>query len=471
MIASSFLFDENFKSVLYIIAFSLFIYGLSGLTGPKTAVRGNRIAAVGMAIAVIATLLVDPFSNVWLIIIGVVVGTAIGVPSAMSVKMTAMPQMVALFNGVGGGAVALIAWAEFRESGGFADTVTYMTLFSVFSAIIGSVSFWGSNVAFAKLQELVDGKPRTLGVLQLPVSALVLGGAIACATAIIAGETSETLMYGLLVLSAIFGLLLVFPIGGADMPVVISLLNAFTGLSAAAAGIALDNTALIVAGMIVGASGTILTQQMAVAMNRSIASVIAGGFGGGGGEGDGGAAGVAGGTVRATSASDVAIQMAYANQVVVVPGYGMAVSQAQHAVREMAKLLEEKGVAVKYAIHPVAGRMPGHMNVLLAEADVPYDQLKEMDDINGEFSRTDVSIVIGANDVTNPDARTNSASPIYGMPILNVDDSGSIIVLKRSMNAGYAGIDNPLFVNPKTSMLFGDAKSSVAEITEELKAL
>ncbi len=471
MIASSFLFDENFKSVLYIVAFSLFIYGLSGLTGPKTAVRGNRIAAVGMAIAVIATLLVDPFSNVWLIIIGVVVGTAIGVPSAMSVKMTAMPQMVALFNGVGGGAVALIAWAEFRESGGFADTVTYVTLFSVFSAIIGSVSFWGSNVAFAKLQELVDGKPRTLGVLQLPVSALVLGGAIACAIAIIAGETSETLMYGLLVLSAIFGLLLVFPIGGADMPVVISLLNAFTGLSAAAAGIALDNTALIVAGMIVGASGTILTQQMAVAMNRSIASVIAGGFGGGGGEGDGGAAGVAGGTVRATSASDVAIQMAYANQVVVVPGYGMAVSQAQHAVREMAKLLEEKGVAVKYAIHPVAGRMPGHMNVLLAEADVPYDQLKEMDDINGEFSRTDVSIVIGANDVTNPDARTNSASPIYGMPILNVDDSGSIIVLKRSMNAGYAGIDNPLFVNPKTSMLFGDAKGSVAEITEELKAL
>ena len=471
MIASSFLFDENFKSVLYIVAFSLFIYGLSGLTGPKTAVRGNRIAAVGMAIAVVATLLVDPFSNVWLIIIGVVVGTAIGVPSAMSVKMTAMPQMVALFNGVGGGAVALIAWAEFRESGGFADTVTYVTLFSVFSAIIGSVSFWGSNVAFAKLQELVDGKPRTLGVLQLPVSALVLGGAIACAIAIIAGETSETLMYGLLVLSAIFGLLLVFPIGGADMPVVISLLNAFTGLSAAAAGIALDNTALIVAGMIVGASGTILTQQMAVAMNRSIASVIAGGFGGGGGEGDGGAAGVAGGTVRATSASDVAIQMAYANQVVVVPGYGMAVSQAQHAVREMAKLLEEKGVAVKYAIHPVAGRMPGHMNVLLAEADVPYDQLKEMDDINGEFSRTDVSIVIGANDVTNPDARTNSASPIYGMPILNVDDSGSIIVLKRSMNAGYAGIDNPLFVNPKTSMLFGDAKGSVAEITEELKAL
>ncbi len=471
MIASSFIFEDNFKSVLYIIAFGLFIYGLSGLTGPKTAVRGNRIAAVGMALAVVATLLVDPFSNAWLIIIGVVVGTAIGIPSALNVKMTAMPQMVALFNGVGGGAVALISWAEFRETVGFADVATYIAIFSVFSAIVGSVSFWGSNVAFAKLQELVDGKPRTLGVLQLPVSALVLGGAIACGVAIVAGQDSQWLMIGLLVLAAIFGLLLVFPIGGADMPVVISLLNAFTGLSAAAAGIALNNTALIVAGMIVGASGTILTQQMAVAMNRSIASVIAGGFGGGGGDAASGAAAAAGGTVRATSAADVAIQMAYANQVVVVPGYGMAVSQAQHAVREMAKMLEEKGVAVKYAIHPVAGRMPGHMNVLLAEADVPYDQLKEMDDINGEFSRTDVSIVIGANDVTNPDARTNSASPIYGMPILNVDESGSIIVLKRSMNAGYAGIDNPLFVNPKTSMLFGDAKSSVADIAEELKAL
>ena len=471
MTASSFLFDENFKSVLYIVAFSLFIYGLSGLTGPKTAVRGNRIAAVGMAIAVVATLLVDPFSNVWLIVLGVVVGTAVGIPSALNVKMTAMPQMVALFNGVGGGAVALIAWAEFRESSGFAVEPTYVALFSVFAAIVGSVSFWGSNVAFAKLQELVDGRPRTLGPLQLPVSGLVLGGAIACAVAIVAGQDSEWLMIGLLVLAAIFGLLLVFPIGGADMPVVISLLNAFTGLSAAAAGIALNNTALIVAGMIVGASGTILTQQMAVAMNRSIASVIAGGFGGGGGDAAAAGPGAAGGTVRATSAADVAIQMAYANQVVVVPGYGMAVSQAQHAVREMAELLEEKGVAVKYAIHPVAGRMPGHMNVLLAEADVPYDQLKEMDDINGEFSRTDVSIVIGANDVTNPDARTNSSSPIYGMPILNVDESNSIIVLKRSMNAGYAGIDNPLFVNPKTSMLFGDAKQSVADIAEELKQL
>ncbi|MGX6447299.1 NAD(P)(+) transhydrogenase (Re/Si-specific) subunit beta, partial [Patulibacter sp. S7RM1-6] len=430
---ASFLTDTNFKSVLYIVAFGLFIYGLSGLTGPKTAVRGNRIAAVGMAIAVVATLLVDPFSNWLLIVLGVAIGCAVGIPAAQRVKMTAMPQMVALFNGVGGGAVALIAWVEFRSTHGYdhrdyevsavggdvgrvaseaglsleqlsharpvgealgqvafqVGVPTYVAIFSVFAAIVGSVSFWGSNIAFGKLQGKIGGGSITIGPLQRPVTAAVLLGALACGVAIVAGVDSEILMILLLVLAAIFGFLLVLPIGGADMPVVISLLNAFTGLSAAAAGVALDNTALIVAGMIVGASGTILTQQMAIAMNRTIVSVIAGGFGGGGTAAEAGPAGASGGTVRSTSAADVAIQMAYANQVVVVPGYGMAVSQAQHAVREMAKLLEEKGVTVKYAIHPVAGRMPGHMNVLLAEADVPYDQLKEMDDINGEFSRTD----------------------------------------------------------------------------------
>ena len=469
MTFASILTDTNFKTVLYMVAFALFIYGLSGLTGPKTAVRGNRIAAVGMVIAVVTTLLVSDFNNPVLIILGLVLGTAIAVPAAQKVKMTAMPQMVALFNGVGGGAVALISWAEFRSTDAFSFEPTYVALFSVFSAIIGSVSFWGSNVAFAKLQELIDGKSRSLGALQLPAQLLTLGGAIACSVAIIAGADSELLIVELLVLSGIFGLLLVLPIGGADMPVVISLLNAFTGLAAAAAGVSLNNPALIVAGMIVGASGTILTQQMAVAMNRTITSVIVGGFGGAVEAVAG--AGTASGTVRSTSASDVAIQMAYARQVVIVPGYGMAVSQAQHTVREMAKLLEVKGVEVKYAIHPVAGRMPGHMNVLLAEADVPYDQLKEMDDINGEFARTDVSIVIGANDVTNPDARTKADSPIYGMPILNVDESQSIVVLKRSMSSGYAGIDNPLFVNPKTSMLFGDAKKSISDVTEELKAL
>jgi NAD(P) transhydrogenase subunit beta len=469
-VLASFITDPDFRYVLYIISFSLFIYGLSGLTGPKTAVRGNRIAAVGMAIAIVATLLVPDVHNIGLIILGVAIGTAVGVPAARNVKMTQMPQMVALFNGVGGGAVALIAWVEFRESGGFADVPTYVAIFSCFAAIVGSVSFWGSNIAFAKLQELIDGRPVTIGALQTPVNGALGLVAIGCGTAIVAGSHSQILIIVLLISAAILGNLLVLPIGGADMPVVISLLNAFTGLSAAATGVALNNTSLIVAGMIVGASGTLLTQQMAIAMNRSITSVIAGGFGGTV-EAAAGATTASGGTVRSTSAADVAIQMAYARQVVVVPGYGMAVSQAQHAVREMAKLLEAKGVEVKYAIHPVAGRMPGHMNVLLAEADVPYDQLKEMDDINGEFSRTDVSLVIGANDVTNPDARNKPDSPIYGMPILNVDDSASVIVLKRSMNSGYAGIDNPLFVNPKTSMLFGDAKGSVSEISEELKVL
>jgi NAD(P) transhydrogenase subunit beta len=470
MITASFITDPDFRYVLYIISFSLFIYGLSGLTGPKTAVRGNRIAAVGMAVAIVATLLVPHVHNIGLIILGIAIGTAVGVPAARNVKMTQMPQMVALFNGVGGGAVALIAWVEFRESGGFADVPTYVAIFSCFAAIVGSVSFWGSNIAFAKLQELITGKPISpFGPLQTPVNAVLLLIAVACGAAIVAGADAEIWMLLLLVSAALVGNFLVLPIGGADMPVVISTLNAFTGLSAAATGVALSNTSLIVAGMIVGASGTLLTQQMAVAMNRTIPSVLMGGFGGETTAAVG--AGDAGGTVRSTSAADVAIQMAYARQVVVVPGYGMAVSQAQHAVREMAKLLEAKGVEVKYAIHPVAGRMPGHMNVLLAEADVPYEQLKEMDDINGEFSRTDVSLVIGANDVTNPDARNKPDSPIYGMPILNVDDSQSVIVLKRSMSSGYAGIDNPLFVNPKTSMLFGDAKGSVADISEELKAL
>jgi NAD(P) transhydrogenase subunit beta len=456
--------------LLYIIAFSLFIYGLMGLTGPRTAVRGNRIAAVGMAIAVIATLLIPGMGNWGLIIVGVVIGTAVGIPAARQVKMTAMPQMVALFNGVGGGAVALIAWVEFRHTGGYSDEATYVAIFSLFAAIVGSVSFWGSNIAFGKLQEVLPGRPITVGPAQQFLNLALLVIAVACAVAIVAGSDAEILMIGLLLAAAVLGNFVVLPIGGADMPVVISLLNAFTGLSAAATGVALNNTALIVAGMIVGASGSILTNLMAQAMNRSIPAIVAGGFGGvitTGGTGEDGVERV----VRSTSASDAAVQMAYANRVVIVPGYGMAVAQAQHAVREMTKLLEAKGIEVSFAIHPVAGRMPGHMNVLLAEADVPYDQLKEMDDANSEFGRTDVSLVIGANDVTNPDARSKPDSPIYGMPILNVDESASVIVLKRSMNSGFAGIDNPLFYNDKTAMLFGDAKASVSEITEELKAL
>jgi H+-translocating NAD(P) transhydrogenase subunit beta len=470
--ATIFLQDPNFIIAAYIVAFSLFITGLSRLTSPTTAVQGNKIAAFGMLVAVVATLLNPQLdgSDFLLIAVGLAIGTAVGIPAARNVKMTAMPQMVALFNGVGGGAVALIAWAEFRQSGGDLSGDLAVGIPLLFGAIIGSISFWGSNIAFGKLQGLISGRPvRIPGGLFVNIGLLLV--AIAAAVAILTGATSEGLFVLILVAAAALGNLAVLPIGGADMPVVISTLNAFTGLSAAAAGIALHNTALIVAGMIVGASGTILTDQMAKAMNRSIGSVLMGGFGGEAPAAGGGEGGETGGTVRSTSAADVAIQLAYARQVVVVPGYGMAVAQAQHAVRELAKALEKRNIEVKYAIHPVAGRMPGHMNVLLAEADVPYDQLKEMDDINPEFGRTDVSLVIGANDVTNPDARLKADSPIYGMPILNVDESASVIVLKRSMASGFAGIENPLFYNEKTQMLFGDAKASVGEITSELGQL
>ena len=469
--------------VLYIVAFSLFIYGLMGLTGPKTAVRGNWIAAVGMGIAVVATLIKvrDTAAINWILIAaGLALGVILGVPPAKKTKMTAMPQLVALFNGVGGGTVALIAWAEFIETEGFSvfspdqSPTVALVVGSLFAAIIGSVSFWGSLVAFAELQESIPKnveKKLVSGAKVFQAANIVLLLAAVGAAVYIGLNPGLPVWWIvlLLVMAGLMGLFVVFPIGGADMPVVISLLNAMTGLSAAAAGLALNNTAMIVAGMIVGASGSILTNLMAVAMNRSIPAIVFGSFGGG--DAGGGPAGIEGGTVKATSPADAAIQMAYANQVIVVPGYGLAVAQAQHAVKEMADLLEQKGVEVKFAIHPVAGRMPGHMNVLLAEADVEYDAMKEMDDINGEFARTDVTMVIGANDVTNPAARTDSSSPIYGMPILNVDQSRSVIVLKRSMSSGYAGIDNPLFTADQTSMLFGDAKKSVSEVIEELKAL
>jgi NAD(P) transhydrogenase subunit beta len=483
---ATFLQSESFIYVLYIVAFALFIQGLRGLSGPTTAVRGNRIAAVGMAIAVVATLLNPGEGNWGLIALGLAIGVAVGVPAARRVKMTAMPQMVALFNGVGGGAVAIVSWVEFRglgstygshtvEIGGevihTGGVATYVAIFSVFAAIVGSVSFWGSNIAFGKLQEILPGRPISLGSAQQIVNLVLLILAVAAGVDLVAGAHSELLFIGMLIVAALLGNAVVLPIGGADMPVVISLLNAFTGLSAAATGMALNNPALIVAGMIVGASGSILTNLMAKAMNRSIPSIVAGGFGGGGAVEGAEGAGEHGGTVRSIGAADAAIQLAYANRVVVVPGYGMAVAQAQHAVRELTKELESRGVEVSYAIHPVAGRMPGHMNVLLAEADVPYDQLKEMDDANPEFQRTDVSLVIGANDVTNPAAKNTPSSPIYGMPILEVADSRSVIVIKRSMNPGFAGIENELYFDPKTSMLFGDAKSAVSEITAELSAL
>ena len=384
--------------------------------------------------------------------------------------MTAMPQMVALFNGVGGGAVALISWVEYREALAIGGNPELEALIPIlFAAIIGSVSFWGSNIAFGKLQEIIPGRP-----IQLPGQQFINIGllliCIGCSVAIASGTESEGLFIVILVAAAILGNMFVLPIGGADMPVVISLLNAFTGLSAAAAGLALDNVALIVAGMLVGASGSILTMLMAEAMNRSILNIFKGGFGGGGtapaASGDGEEK-----PVRSTDAADVAIQLAYASRVVVAPGYGLAVAQAQHAVRELANALEKRGVEVLYAIHPVAGRMPGHMNVLLAEADVPYDSLKEMDEINPEFPQTDVALVIGANDVTNPAARDVPDSPIYGMPILDVDKAAAVIVLKRSMNTGFAGIDNPLFYAENTQLLFGDAKESVQKVVKAVEEL
>jgi NAD(P) transhydrogenase subunit beta len=468
-VLATFLQSQNFLDVLYIVAFGLFIQGLRGLSGPTTAVPGNRIAAVGMAIAVIATLLNPGVGNWGLIVLGIALGVAVGVPAARQVKMTAMPQMVALFNGVGGGAVFLISWAEFRNYGcSYSGVPTYIAVFSVFAAIVGSVSFWGSNIAFGKLQEIIPGRPISFGPAQQIVNLVLVILVVAAGVDLIAGAHSQALFIAMLVVAALLGNAVVLPIGGADMPVVISMLNAATGLSAAATGIALNNTALIVAGMIVGASGSILTNLMAVAMNRSIPAIIAGGFGGGGAVEGAVGAGEHAGTVRSTSAADAAIQLAYASRVVIVPGYGMAVAQAQHAVRELTKELEARGVEVSFAIHPVAGRMPGHMNVLLAEADVPYDQLREMDEANPEFQRTDVSLVIGANDVTNPAAKNTPSSPIYGMPILEVADSRSVIVIKRSMNPGFAGIENELYFDPKTAMLFGDAKSAVAEITAEL---
>jgi NAD(P) transhydrogenase subunit beta len=465
--------SSNVTNGLYIVAFALFIYGMSGLTGPRTAVPGNLIAAAGMAVAFIATLIqphvFDGSSTSWLIALGLVLGTAIGIPAARQVRMTAMPQMVALFNGVGGGAVALIAWIEYRHKFG-GHFIEKSEIPSLLAAIIGSISFWGSNIAFGKLQGIIPGRPiRLPGQVVVNVALFVV--CVASAIVLAAGTHSQALfILGILLAAAVLGNMVVLPIGGADMPVVISLLNAFTGLSAGLTGIALNNTALIVAGMIVGASGTILTNLMAKAMNRSVPAIVAGGFGGevaapAGGDG------AVGGTVRSTSPADVAIQLSYARQVVIAPGYGMAVAQAQHAVRELEKALEAKGVTVKFAIHPVAGRMPGHMNVLLAEADVPYDLLREMDEINPEFPNTDVTLVIGANDVTNPAAKNEPGSPIYGMPILEVDESGAVIVLKRSMASGFAGIDNPLFYDEKTSMLFGDAKDSVSEVTSEVQAL
>jgi H+-translocating NAD(P) transhydrogenase subunit beta len=458
-------------TALYIVAFSLFILGVKRGTHPTTAKQGNLVAAAGMAVAVVTTLLLDGIGNWGLIVGGLAIGSAIGVLASIRVQMTAMPQMVALYNGVGGGAVALIAWSEIRHGISLGGDIPLEELIpTLFAAVVGSVSFWGSNIAFGKLQELIPTRPLAIPGQQFVNALLLVGIVAACVDiAVNNGDPSQALFIAVLLAAAVLGNLVVLPIGGADMPVVISLLNAFTGLSAAAAGFALHNVALIVAGTLVGSSGTILTLEMATAMNRSVANVLFAGFGG---APVGGPAG--GGEERphtSIGAQDAAIKLAYADSVVIVPGYGLAVAQAQHAVKEMANALEERGVTVNYAIHPVAGRMPGHMNVLLAEADVPYEQLKEMEEINPELPRTDVAVVIGANDVTNPAAKNDPNSPIAGMPIIEVSEANEVIVIKRSLSPGFAGIDNDLFYEPNTSMLFADAKQAAADIAVEIENL
>jgi NAD(P) transhydrogenase subunit beta len=452
-------------TALYIVAFSLFIIGIKQGTHPTTAKRGNLIAAAGMAVAVVTTLLLDGMGNWGLIALGLGIGTAVGVIASTRVQMTEMPQMVALYNGVGGGAVALIAWSEIRHGAHGLDLKELIPI--LFAGVVGSVSFWGSNIAFAKLQDLIPTRPIAAPGQQVINAVLLI--AIVTISVILAVDhesPSQSLFILLLVLAAILGNLVVLPIGGADMPVVISLLNAFTGLSAAAAGFALENVALIVAGTLVGSSGTILTLEMATAMNRSVSNILFSGFGGAPSGGGGGT-----GEEKphvSIGAQDAAIKLAYADSVVIVPGYGLAVAQAQHAIKEVADELEKRGVTVNYAIHPVAGRMPGHMNVLLAEADVAYENLKEMEEINPEMSRTDVAVVVGANDVTNPAAKNDPDSPIAGMPIIEVSEAQEVIVIKRSLSPGFAGIDNDLFYEPNTSMLFADAKAAAAEIAAEI---
>ncbi len=468
MLAAFSLRDPNFIDSCYLVASVLFILGIRGLSHPRTARRGNELAAIGMLIAVVATLLDRSIDSYGLIIVGITIGAIIGAVSARAVKMTAMPQMVALFNGVGGGAVALVALSEYHDRIPLPGHIALRTLIPiVLSCVIGAVSFAGSLIAFAKLQELMTGRPIVFPGSKF-VNAGLFAGIVFLVIYIWTGQESEGLFVLMLCGALLFGVLLIIPVGGADMPVVISMLNAFTGLSAAGAGFALNNTSLIIAGSLVGSSGTLLTVMMGRAMNRSLANVLFSGFGAAPKAGPGAAAD-GDREVRSASATDVATMLAYADKVIVVPGYGLAVAQAQHSVRELAAELEKRGVEVSYAIHPVAGRMPGHMNVLLAEADVPYQALKEMDEINPEFPQTDVALVIGANDVTNPAAREDQSSPIYGMPILEVDKAHNVVVLKRTMNPGFAGIENNLYYEPQTVMLFGDAKESVNKLVAEVK--
>jgi H+-translocating NAD(P) transhydrogenase subunit beta len=457
-------------ALVYLLAAILFIVGLKFLSSPSGARRGNWVAATGMGLAIAWTvvLLRDSFTpaGIALCAAGVAIGTVAGTVSARTVKMTAMPQMVALFNGVGGGAAALVAVSELLKlAGNHPDLLTGLP--SAFAIIIGGASFAGSMIAFAKLQGLITTTPVTYPGQQV-VNGLLTLAWIGLVVVLLAASGSAAVLTALLALALAVGVGMVLPIGGANMPVVISLLNAFTGLAVAASGFVLDNFALIVAGTLVGASGTLLTKLMSDAMGRSLVNILFGAFRPVPVSADAGT-GVDGRTTRVGSPDDLGTMLAYSRSVIIVPGYGLAVAQGQHAVRELADVLEKRGVEVKYAIHPVAGRMPGHMNVLLAEAHVPYEQLKEMDEINDEFKRAEVVLVVGANDIVNPAARSSPGSPIYGMPILNVDQARNVVFLKRSMRPGFSGTDNDLLYDPKTIILFGDAKESLTKLVAAVK--
>ena len=464
--------DFQILPILYLIASVTFIIGLKMLGSPKSARKGNLIAAVGMGLAIFGTIALYrhntlPLHNLGWIFGALVVGTVIGWMMAVKVKMTAMPQMVSFFNGMGGACAALISLLEYKAGGAEGMSMGHGVA-TVAGLLIGAVSFSGSMIAYGKLEEKI-GDIRFTG--QQILNNGVLIGALAIAGMILAGAAGG--FNGVLILAAValvFGVLFVLPIGGADMPVVISLLNSFTGVAAACGGFLYDNMVMLIGGILVGSAGTILTIVMCKSMNRSLTNVLFSNFGGASAATAGGSEKFAG-TVREVTCSDAAVMMSYAKQVVIVPGYGLAVAQAQHACHQLEAELEAKGVIVKYAVHPVAGRMPGHMNVLLAEADVDYDKLVEMEEINPEFPQTDVALVVGANDVVNPAAKTDQTSPIYGMPILDVEFANQVIVMKRSMKAGYAGIENELFYRPNTAMLFGDAKKSMSQLVAEVKAL
>ncbi|MGT2462444.1 NAD(P)(+) transhydrogenase (Re/Si-specific) subunit beta [Sinomonas atrocyanea] len=464
MTASAPLLDPTWTALLYLAAAVCFILALKGLSSPKHARRGNLVGALGAAIALVTVFLSSRLANIPWILAAIAVGAAIAAPVARRVKMTQMPQLVALFNGVGGGAAALVALLELPHAGAPEDG--WVRLAIVFTLLVGAVSFAGSAVTFAKLQELMTTRPVTF--LGLPVlMGAVLLAALAAAGAVVA-TGSVPLAVVLLALGLLAGALLVLPVGGADVPIVISLLNAFTGLAVAASGLVLGNVLLVVAGTLVGASGTILTRLMAAAMGRSVVHIMFGAFRGGS---TAGSTAVSDRPVRSSSPEDVAVLLGYAQKVIIVPGYGLAVAQGQHTAAELAGALEARGIDVEFAIHPVAGRMPGHMNVLLAEANVPYESLKEMSEVNSEFRQADVALVVGANDVVNPAAKSTPGSPIYGMPILEVAEAKQVVFLKRSMRPGFAGIENELLYDPKTALLFGDAKDSLTQVLGAVKAL